>query len=432
MKIYLLTLGCAKNRVDSECLAGALKAAGHELVPAVEDASAAIVNTCGFIRPAVEESIEAILDLEELKLKGRLEKIGVVGCLVNRYREGLTSEIPSVDFWAETEDWESVLKSLATPLDGARRRGSLPSTPKFTRYLKITEGCGNRCSYCAIPSIRGPLRSLPVDVIVKEAQQLVEEGARELCVVGQDLTVYGMDGGSGGGAGLIELLNALESSLPYDVWIRLLYLHPTRVTPKLLERVGAGRQIIPYLDIPVQHGDPEILALMNRDIKPGALRSIFRTAREINPDFTLRTTCMVGFPGEKKKHFDNLMAFVREVRFDRMGAFIYYAEEGTPAEHMPGQVSEATKKKRLDELMRAQEEISFERQQTFVGRELTVLIDRVAHDEGYAEGRSFREAPEVDGLIEVRSIRKDLKEGDMITVKITEAMPHDMIGEETL
>ena len=430
MKIYLLTLGCAKNRVDSECLAGALKAAGHELVPEVEQAQAAIVNTCGFIRPAVEESIEAILDLEELRQKGELEKIGVVGCLVNRYREGLTSEIPSVDFWAETEDWEGVLKSLATPLDGARRRGSLPSTPKYTRYLKISEGCGNRCAYCAIPSIRGPLRSLPVDVIVKEAQQLVGEGARELCVVGQDLTVYGTDNGSG--KGLTELLDALESSLPYDIWIRLLYLHPTRVTNKLLERVAAGRQIIPYLDIPVQHGDPEILAHMNRDIKPGALRSIFRTARELNPDFTLRTTCMVGFPGEKKKHFDNLIDFVKEVRFDRMGAFTFYAEEGTPAECMAGQVSEATKKKRLDTLMRVQEEISFERQQTFVGRELRVLVDRVVAEEGFAEGRSFREAPEVDGLIEIRNIRKDIKEGDMINVKITEAMTHDMAGEEVL
>lgn len=430
MKIYLLTLGCAKNRVDSECLAGALKAAGHELVPEVEQAQAAIVNTCGFIRPAVEESIEAILDLEELRQNGELEKIGVVGCLVNRYREGLTSEIPSVDFWAETEDWESVLKSLATPLDGARRRGSLPSTPKYTRYLKISEGCCNRCAYCAIPSIRGPLRSLPVDVIVKEAQQLVGEGARELCVVGQDLTVYGTDNGAG--KGLIELLDALESSLPYDIWIRLLYLHPTRVTNKLLERVAAGRQIIPYLDIPVQHGDPEILAHMNRDIKPGALRSIFRTAREINPDFTLRTTCMVGFPGEKKKHFDNLIDFVKEVRFDRMGAFTFYAEEGTPAECMAGQVSEATKKKRLDTLMRVQEEISFERQRSFVGRELRVLVDRVVPEEGFAEGRSFREAPEVDGLIEIRNIRKDIKEGDMINVKITEAMTHDMAGEEVL
>ena len=265
---------------------------------------------------------------------------------------------------------------------------------------------------------------------MREAQQLVEEGARELCVVGQDLTVYGTDNGSG--KGLIELLDALESSLPYDIWIRLLYLHPTRVTNKLLERVAAGRQIIPYLDIPVQHGDPEILALMNRDIRPGALRAIFRTARDINPDFTLRTTCMVGFPGEKKKHFDNLVSFVKEVRFDRMGAFTFYAEEGTPAECMAGQVSEATKKKRLDALMRVQEEISFERQQAFVGRELRVLVDRVAPEEGFAEGRSFREAPEVDGLIEIRNVRKDIKEGDMINVRITEAMTHDMAGEEVL
>lgn len=430
MKIYCLTLGCAKNRVDSECLAGALKAAGHELVSEVEDAQAAIVNTCGFIRPAVEESIEAILDLEELKQNGALEKIGVVGCLVNRYTEGLTSEIPSVDFWAETEDWESVLKSLATPGDGARRRGALPSTSKFTRYLKISEGCDNRCSYCAIPSIRGPLRSLPLRLIVQEAQQLVEEGARELCVVGQDLTVYGAD--SGADNGLIELLDALESSLPYDVWIRLLYLHPSRVTNKLLERVASGRQIIPYLDIPVQHGDSEILSLMNRDIKPSALRSIFRTARSINPDFALRTTMMVGFPGEKKKHFDNLIEFVKEVRFDRMGAFTFYAEEGTPAACMAGQVSEAVKKKRLDTLMHVQEEISCERQQAFVGRELKVLVDRIVPEEGYAEGRSFREAPEVDGLIEIRGARGDLKEGDMITVKITEAMIHDLAGEEVL
>ncbi len=243
MKIYCLTLGCAKNKVDSECLAGALEAAGHSLVQSVGEAEAAIVNTCGFIRPAVEESVEAILDLEELKRTGKLKKIGVVGCLVNRYREGLIAEVPSVDFWAETEDWENVLKSLATPGDGARRRSFLPSTSKFTRYLKITEGCDNRCAYCAIPSIRGPMRSLPADVIVKEAQQLVEEGAKEICVVGQDLTVYGTD--LGHGFGLIELLDALESSLPSCVWIRLLYLHPTRVTKRLLARVAAGRQRLP-------------------------------------------------------------------------------------------------------------------------------------------------------------------------------------------
>ena len=428
MKIYCLTLGCAKNRVDSECLAGALAAAGHELVPSAEDAECALVNTCGFIRPAVEESIAAILDLEELKKDKKLQKIGVVGCLVNRYGEDLPSEVPLVDFWARTEDWKFVLEQLKTPGDDARRRGTLPLSSKYSRYLKISEGCGNCCTYCAIPGIRGSLRSLPVEVIVKEAAQLAEEGARELCVVGQDLTVYGTD--TDGRPRLIELLDALESSLPHDLWIRLLYLHPSRVDRVLLERVAAGRQVLPYLDIPVQHGDPEILAAMNRGIAPETLRGIFRTAREINPDFALRTTCMVGFPGEKKRHFDNLKNFVSEVRFDRMGAFTFFPEEGTVAAALEGQVPERTKNRRLGELMRLQEEISFERQRCFIGRELKVLVEKIEREEGYAEGRSFREAPEVDGVIEIRNIREDLKEGDIITLRVAEAMPHDMTGEE--
>ncbi len=428
MKIYCLTLGCAKNRVDSECLAGALAAAGHELVPSAEDAECALVNTCGFIRPAVEESIAAILDLEELKKDKKLQKIGVVGCLVNRYGEDLPSEVPLVDFWARTEDWKFVLEQLKTPGDDARRRGTLPLSSKYSRYLKISEGCGNCCTYCAIPGIRGPLRSLPVEVIVKEAAQLAEEGARELCVVGQDLTVYGTD--TDGRPRLIELLDALESSLPHDLWIRLLYLHPSRVDRALLERVAAGRQVLPYLDIPVQHGDPEILAAMNRGIAPETLRGIFRTAREINPDFALRTTCMVGFPGEKKRHFDNLKNFVSEVRFDRMGAFTFFPEEGTVAAALEEQVPERTKNRRLGELMRLQEEITFGRQRCFIGSALKVLVENIEREEGYAEGRSFREAPEVDGVIEIRNIREDLKEGDIITLRVAEAMPHDMTGEE--
>ncbi|MCF0247712.1 MAG: 30S ribosomal protein S12 methylthiotransferase RimO [Synergistes sp.] len=431
MKIYCLTLGCAKNKVDSECLAGALTAAGHEIVPSPDKAECAIVNTCGFIAPAVEESISVILDLEMLKnnKRNKLKKIGVVGCLVNRYGDELAAELPSVDFFARTEDWNQVLAALETPSESDERlRTALPASSEYTRYLKISEGCGNRCTYCAIPAIRGPLRSLPIDVIVKEASMLVEEGAKELCLVGQDLTVYGSD--DGGSPKLFELLDALESSLPRDIWLRLLYLHPSRVDTKLLERVAAGRQILPYLDIPVQHGDPEILAAMNRGISSSALRSIFTTARKINPDFALRTTCMVGFPGEKSRHFKNLMSFVEEVRFDRMGAFKFYPEEGTPAAEMEGQVSERTKKNRLDTLMNLQEEISEERQQKFIGRTLKVLVENVFPDEGIAEGRSFREAPEVDGLVEIHGIRKDLREGDFINVRIREAMPHDLIGEE--
>ena len=428
MRIYILSLGCAKNRVDSECLAGELVRAGHVLADDVSKADAAIVNTCGFIRPAVEENIAAILDLEELKLNGKLKKIGVVGCLVNRYGEDLTKEISSVDFWAKSEDWASVVAALnGTPQSG-RCRSSLPAAPLFTRYLKISEGCDNRCTYCAIPGIRGGLKSLSIDTVVKEAQQLAGEGARELCVVGQDLTVYGTD--ECGHSKLIELLDALESSLPHDLWIRLLYLHPSRVSDSLLERVAKGRQIIPYLDIPVQHGDSRILSAMNRGISDEELLAIFTRAREINPDFALRTTCMVGFPGEKKLHFDKMMRFVANAKFDRMGAFTFFPEEGTEAYLMEHQVSDKIKEKRLSALMALQSEISFERQQLFVGREMDVLVEKVDVAQGFAEGRTYREAPDVDGLIEIRNIREDLKEGSVIKVKMTDAMPHDMAGEE--
>ncbi|MDO5562904.1 MAG: 30S ribosomal protein S12 methylthiotransferase RimO [Synergistaceae bacterium] len=427
MKIYILSLGCAKNRVDSECLAGELRRCGHELVDDVSKADVGIINTCGFIRPAVEENIAEILDLEQLKLDGRLKKIGVVGCLVNRYGADLMKEVPSVDFWANSEDWGKVIEALGGRSRAGRCRAMLPSSSKFSRYLKVSEGCDNRCAYCAIPNIRGGLKSLPVDMVVNEAQQLVVEGARELCVVGQDLTAYGMD--FGGRSKLVELLDALETSLPRDIWIRLLYLHPSCVTRKLLERVAAGRQVLPYLDIPVQHGDSRILHAMNRGISDEELLAVFTAARDIDPDFALRTTCMVGFPGEKKTHFDKMKDFVRKARFDRMGAFTFFPEEGTKAYEMAGQVSEAIKNKRLEELMAVQEEISLERQQLFIGRELDVLIERVERGDEFAEGRSFREAPEVDGLVEVRNINKGLSEGDIVKVRMTDAMPHDMVGE---
>ena len=428
MKIYVLSLGCAKNKVDSECLSGELKRAGHELVFDVSLADVAVVNTCSFIKPAVQESIAAVLDLEELKLSGKLKKIGVVGCLVNRYGDDLIKELPSVDFWAESENWASVVLALGGTPKAGRCRLNLSLSSKFTRYLKISEGCDNKCTYCTIPQIRGHLRSLPINVLVKEAEQLVSEGAREICLVGQDLTVYGID--NCGQSGLTELLDALESSLPADIWLRLLYLHPNRVTAKLLERVAFARQILPYLDIPIQHGDARILSAMNRGIDDSSLLKIFKTARDINPDFALRTTCMVGFPGEKKEHFEKLLDFVSCVKFDRMGAFTFFPEEGTEAFEMPSQVSSAVKEKRLSRLMLLQERISQSRQELFIGKELDILIEQVDYKNGFAEGRSFREAPEVDGIVEVTNIGRDISPGDMIKVKITDVSPHDMTGEE--
>ena len=427
MKIFITSLGCAKNQVDSECLAGELARGGHTLVSNVETADCAIINTCGFIQPAVEENIAAILDLEELKIAGKLKKIGVVGCLFNRYGTELASSFKAVDFWAKSEDWKSVLEALGSKAQGIRVRANLPDAPRHTRYLKISEGCDNNCTYCAIPSIRGGLKSLPVKTIVDEAMSLVNEGARELCVVGQDLTAYGMD--MGGGPRLVELLDALEENLPRDVWLRLLYLHPDRVTHKLLERVVSGKNILHYLDIPIQHSDEQILSAMNRGVSGERLAEIFSFARALDPDFALRTTCMVGFPGEKAKHFKNLLAFLEKTQLDRVGAFTYFAEEGTKAAEMPCQVTKRTKAARLAKLMELQENISLMRGQRFVGRTLDVLVELVNGE--FAEGRSYREAPDVDGVIEFKPKSK-LKPGDFVKVKITEALPHDLYGIEVL
>lgn len=426
--LFCLSLGCAKNRVDSERIVGLMAEAGFEPVDRAEGARTCIVNTCGFLESAVRENIDAILDLIGLKERGRISRLGVVGCLVNRYGAELPANLPEVDFWAGCEDYGAILSAVGGTGQAPEypKRRPLPGDAGHTRYLKLSEGCDNRCSYCAIPGIRGTLRSVSLGLLVSEALGLVEEGAREICLVGQDLTAYGRDRGVGGG--LVELLDALESSLPKDVWLRLLYLHPDGVDRALLERVACGVQTLPYLDIPIQHASPRILFAMNRRTVGDALRGIFETARRIRPDFALRTTCMVGFPGEKRRDFDLLLRFLADVRFDRLGAFLYSPEEGTAAASLPGQVSNRTKRARLERLVSLQETISLERQGAFVGEELDVVIDTVG--DGLVEGRSFREAPEVDGVIEIRGARASLAPGDLIRVVVREAFEHDMVAEE--
>lgn len=428
MKVFILSLGCAKNRVDSECLAGELQRAGHTLVDSVTKAYAVIVNTCGFIRPAVEENIAEILELEELRAAGKIRKLGIVGCLYNRYGKELSDGFENVDFWAKSEDWDTVLNALKGEPSCGRVRANLPDCPSVSRYLKVSEGCNNRCTYCKIPSIRGNLRSLSIDTIVREAQQLAEEGARELCLVGQDLTAYGMD--IDGKPKLLELLDALEYGLPDRVRLRLLYLHPERVTVRLMERIAGSKMILNYLDVPIQHADEKILVSMNRAMTHDRLAEIFAYARSLNPYFALRTTCMVGFPGERHNHFQNLLNFLEEVRFDRVGAFIYSPEDGTAACDMP-QIGINVAEKRLAALMELQEEISLERQQLFLGKRLQVLVERV--EGNYVEGRSYREAPEVDGVIEVEGAGgRRLQVGNVIDVEVIDAAPHDLIARQLL
>ncbi|MDR3279373.1 MAG: 30S ribosomal protein S12 methylthiotransferase RimO [Synergistaceae bacterium] len=428
-RVFCLTLGCSKNTVDSERIIKALAGLGFEAAASAEDADVAIVNTCGFIRSAVEENIAAILDLVELKTKGNLRGVGVVGCLVARFGDELKRDIPEVDFWAGCEDTATILAAM-TPGGAAvlpaSGRVQASGELRHVRYLKISEGCDKACSYCAIPSIRGPLRSRTVGDLVAEAESLAHEGAAEICLVAQDLSAYGEDRGERGG--LIPLLDALESSLPGDVWLRMLYLQPSGVGRALLERVANGRQVLPYLDIPIQHSVPRILNLMNRGGGADDMLEIFETARAIRPDFALRTTCMVGFPGETRSDFASLLKFLEKVAFDRLGAFIFSPEEGTVAADLPSQTSKRTARSRLDRLMSLQENISYERNSLFVGREMLVTIDEIRAD-GSADCRSYREAPDVDGVVGLISLPGGAKPGDKIRVRITDAYEHDLEAE---
>ena len=427
--VYCVSLGCFKNQVDSERIVGALERSGYEIVPTLAEANVCVVNTCGFLREAVEENIAVILDAGEARANGEIASLIVFGCLVNRYgAETLAKDIPEVDAWIRCEDYAGLLCALSHDSGSMPpKRSPLPSTPTHVRYLKVSEGCSNRCSYCMIPQIRGDVRSTPLSILAREAQSLVEEGARELCLVGQDLTAYGAD--LGDGTNLIQLIDALESSLPHDIWLRLLYLQPMGVDRALLERVANGRQVLPYLDIPIQHASGKLLTSMNRNISRDALAEIFATARRIRPDFALRTTCMVGYPGEGRADFDELLRFLDEVRFDRMGAFAFSPEEGVPAATMPQQVTARTKQRRLERLMQHQEAISAERQSLFLGKTLDILIDTVSK-EGFAEGRSFREAPDVDGTIDVETASGALQPGDRIRAIVTETYEHDMCARE--
>lgn len=426
MKLSIISLGCSKNLVDSENLIGLLEASGVEVVSDVGEADVALVNTCGFIQPAVEESVNTILDLELLKEQGKLKKIGVVGCLVNRYGDELKKELPSVDVWARAEEWGLVARSLGLVPSFAPARGMLSETRPWSRYLKVGEGCDTFCSYCTIPSIRGRARSVAIPQLSGMALDLAEKGAREICLVGQDLTIYGRD--LYGEPRLEELLAVLDQELPRHVWIRLLYLHPSRIDERFIDFVAGHDRILSYLDIPVQHIDPVILKRMNRPSDEQHIRRIFSYARKADPFFALRTTIMVGFPGETETQFSKVLDFLEQTKIDRVGAFIFSPEEGTPAAAMEDRVPSEIGEARYRRLMELQSEISLERQNVFVNKKLRVLVDEIDDEDGTAWGRSYREAPEVDGLIGI-SGGSALEEGQFVEVRITDAAEHDLFAE---
>ncbi|MEO7715505.1 MAG: 30S ribosomal protein S12 methylthiotransferase RimO [Capsulimonas sp.] len=433
-KVGLVQLGCAKNQVDGEEMLGALAGEGDvQFVGDKNDADVLIVNTCGFIESAKEESINAILDAVRLKKRGKISRVIVTGCLAQRYGAELALEIPEVDAFLGIESAPAVgnvvfgprpgMKNLVVPV--ADKYPLVPpvrlraSGAPWTAYLKVSEGCDHTCTFCAIPGIRGKHRSKPIERLVQEATQLAASGALELNLVAQDTTAYGMD--LYGRLALPELLEKL-SAVPGIMWIRLLYCYPTMVRPALIEAINSLPQVIPYIDMPLQHGDDAMLNKMKRGGNVDQYRRLFDRMREAIPDLTLRTTFLVGFPGETEEQFDNLAQFVQDVKFDRVGVFTFSSEEGTPAHEMADPVPDAVMRRRKDTLMAIQQPISRERNDRWVGRDLDVLIESRRGEA--AVGRSFRDAPEIDG--EVLVTGTDAAPGTVVRARITEALPYDL------
>ncbi len=437
-KIYVESLGCDKNLVDTEVMLGRLGKKGCRIVLSPEEADIAIINTCSFIHDAKQESIEAILALAEEKNAGRLPKIIVTGCLSELYREQIRKEIPEVDGVlgaTNTDRIELLVESIMAGrteeiFDGPDYDAEvflerISESGKYYAFLKIAEGCDNHCTYCIIPKLRGKFRSRSMESLVEEAKYLAAQGKRELILVAQDVGKYGID--LYGARALPELLGKLSAVEGID-WIRLLYVYPEDITDELITAIKKG-WALPYLDMPLQHADDAILKKMARKSKRAQLKELIAKLRREIPEICLRTTFITGFPGEKEEHFAGLLEFVKEAGFDRLGVFPYSKEEGTPAARMKEQVPARIKKKRQKELMLAQQAITFAKNEELVGRELQVMIDAYLPQDRVYVGRSYRDTPEVDGYVFVES-RRELLSGDMIRVKITAVNEYDLIGEE--
>ena len=417
MKLYLESLGCDKNRVDSEKLLSELleKYEGSEVTLDPSEADIAIVNTCSFIGPAKEESINTILDLAEYKKSGRLKKLIVAGCLVERYKDEIRKELPEIDEIASVKDYVRRLDSQMKRVDSGER---------YTRYLKIAEGCDKYCSYCIIPRLRGHFRSIPMDMVLEEARELVEDGAKELILVAQETTLYGTD--LYGKKSLHLLLHAL-SEIEGLVWIRVLYCYPEEIELPLIEELRDNPKVCHYLDLPIQHSSDRILKAMNRKTRREELKEKIALLRREIPDICLRTTLITGFPGETEEDFQDVLSFITEERFDRLGVFPYSQEEGTPAANMENQIPESVKNKRLSRIMELQQEIAFQKAEEQRGRILKALITGYDEEEGRVILRSYMDSPEIDSFIFVKGPER--VSGEFVQVKVVDTEGYDLIGE---
>jgi len=440
-KFHILSLGCPKNLVDSEVMAALLTSRGYRITKSPQEAHILIINTCAFILPAKEEAIEAILLMAQYKRTGACAYLVATGCLPQRYGLELAPTLPEVDLFLGTAEVPNIADHLAGLESRARNdlrvkvgkptflmqagHPRLLMTPAYSAYLKIAEGCGNRCAYCIIPDIRGRARSRPPADILAEARALAGQGVKELIIIAQDTTAYGSD--LRGRPRLTRLLPEL-AAVDGIAWIRLLYAYPTKITPELIRCLDGEKKICSYLDMPIQHIDDDILKAMHRHGDSQDLREVIRMVRASGPGIAIRTSLIVGFPGETRRKFDRLMDFVREIRFDHLGVFTYSREEGTAAATLPSRTSEAEKNRRRDAIMEEQSSISFEILQQKVGSLDEVLIEGKSDLPDYPFlGRSSRQAPEIDGVTYVRG--KRLKPGQIIPVRIRAANEYDLFAE---
>ena len=399
MKVGFVTLGCDKNTVDSERYLAQLADRGAELADALDDAEVIVINTCGFIDAAKKESIDAIVEAGRMKDDGRCQAVVAVGCMVQRHRDELADALPEVDLFLGASEMDRLVPELEARGLIGRQSAPHPGVRLFVgdaphiRYLKVSEGCDHGCAFCAIPLMRGKHRSFALDEIVREAQLLEAQGAREVNLVAQDLAHYGRDRRDG--FTLPELLDALvrETDIP---WLRLLYLYGAGITPRLLETMAREPRILPYLDMPIQHASDAVLARMRRPERQRTIRERVRAVRETVPDVAIRTTCIVGFPGERDEDFASLMAFLEEIQFERVGAFTYSPQEGTRAATMADDVPESVKRERLERLLELQRQVTAERYERFVGRTARAMVDRVV--DGVAQARAVWQADDVDGV----------------------------------
>lgn len=438
MKLLFISLGCDKNLVDSENMIGMMTAAGIEMTDEEAEADIIVVNSCCFIGDAKEESINTILEMAEYKKSGSCKALIVTGCLAQRYQDEIRTEIPEVDAIIGTNSYDAILEAVDQALEHQFFKSMQPlvglpqiatrralTTGGHFAYLKIAEGCNKNCTYCVIPSVRGRYRSVPMEELIAQATSLVNDGVKELVLVAQETTLYGVD--LYGEKSLHRLLDALNE-IPGLFWIRILYCYPEEIYEELIEAMIRDKKVCHYLDMPIQHCNDEILRRMGRKTNKAELTGRIAYLRSRIPDIALRTTLICGFPGETEEMHEELMQFVNDMEFDRLGAFTYSAEEGTPAAEFPDQVDEEQMLDWKDAVMELQEEVIFDKNESMEGTELYAFIEGKVADENVYIGRTYRDAPNVDGYIFVNT-EEELMTGDVVKVRVTGAYEYDLIGE---